>query len=60
MRVGDLVRHKWGTLSGMGIITMIIPYFRGDTKAHVLWCAGKKSDVIVIRTKSLGVISESR
>ena len=60
MKVGDLVKHKWGTISGTGIITLIIPYFKGDTKAHVLWTSSKNSNVIVVRTKNLGVINECR
>ena len=60
MKVGDLVKHKWGTISGTGVIALIVPYFRSDTKVHVLWSSSENSNVIVIEAKNLGVINESR
>jgi len=60
MNVGDLVKHKWGTISGTGIITLIVPYFKGDTKIHALWTSNGVSKTIVIAAKNLGVINENR
>lgn len=58
MKVGDLVKHKWGTISGTGVITLIVPVFNRDTKVHTLWTSNKNSKVIVIAAKNIGVISE--
>ena len=59
MKVGDLVKHKYGTLQGMGVILSIRPF--DDRAARALWTS--QGQVIVherLSTRFLEVISESR
>ena len=59
IRVGDLVRHKHGTMRGSGIILSIRPF---DGKAvRVLWTArGKTQMHEEVATRYLEVISGDR
>ena len=59
MKVGDLVKHKYGTLEGSGVILSIRPF---DWKAAcVLWTAHGQTKIHEeIATRYLEVINESR
>ena len=57
MQVGDIVKHKYGTLQGTGIILSIRPF---DWKqARVLWTAHGQTAVHELATRYLEVINES-
>ena len=59
MQVGDIVKHKHGTLQGTGIILSIRPF---DWKAaRVLWASHGQAQVHEeVATRYLEVINESR
>ena len=59
MQVGDLVKHRNGTMQGSGIILSIRPF---DWKAaRILWTAHGKTQVHEeVATRYLEVINESR
>ena len=58
MKVGDIVKHKHGTMQGLGIILSIHPF---DWKAaRMLWTAHGQTRVHEeVATRYLEVISES-
>jgi DNA-binding LytR/AlgR family response regulator len=58
VQVGDLVKHKYGTMQGSGVILSIRPF---DWKqARVLWTTHDQAEVYELETRYLEVINESR
>jgi len=58
MQVGDLVRHKFGTLEGAGIVLSLRE--SGQTTARIVWAAHGQAKVFNMATLFLEVISENR
>ena len=58
MKVGDLVKHKYGTMQGFGIILSIRPF---DWKAaQVLWSSYGQAHIHEeVATRYLEVINEA-
>mgnify|MGYP001157417310 CR=1 FL=1 len=62
MLVGNLVKHKYGTLQGTGLVLEVLPYDPawdrpGQQRFRVLWTAHGKSHVHTINDTYLQVIS---
>ncbi len=59
MKTGDLVKHKYSTMQGSGVILSIRPF---DGKAaRILWTAHGQSKIHEeVATRYLEVISEGR
>jgi len=59
MKVGDLVKHKYGTMQGTGVILSIRPF---DWKAaRILWTSHGQTQVHEeVATRYLEVINENR
>jgi len=57
MKVGDLIRHKYGTLQGSGVVLR-----PRDSNGRVLaaWTAHGRTTVHAVATMYLEVINESR
>ena len=60
MQVGDIVKHKYGTLQGWGVILKLIDLGPSRGWAHTTWTAHGQSKVHELASKYLEVISESR
>ena len=58
MKVGDLVKHKYGTLYGEGLILEWVESF--EPRAYLVWNCHGNTTFQNVATKSLEVISESR
>jgi len=63
--VGNLVKHKYGTLQGTGLVLAVLPYDPawdkpGALRIRALWTAHGKSHVHTIGDTYLEVVSESR
>ena len=58
MKIGDLVKHKYGTLYGAGLILKWAGSFH--PRAFILWNCHGHVTIQNISTKHLEVISESR
>jgi len=58
MKVGDLVKHQYGTMQGSGIILSIRPF--DGKRARTLWTVHGQSKIHEVLTRYLEVISESR
>ena len=58
MQVGDLVKHKHGTLQGSGVVLNLRT--QGWEVARIAWTAHGQTKVHDIATTYLEVISESR
>ena len=56
MKVGDIVKHKFGTLQGFGMILSIRPF---DWKAaRILWAAHGQTQILEeVATRYLEVIN---
>jgi hypothetical protein len=55
VEVGDLVKHKYGTMQGSGIILSIRPF---DWKAaRILWTAHGQTKMHEVATRYLEVIN---
>ncbi len=60
MKVGDLVKHKYGTLQGTGVILSMRPSLQLKA-ARVLWTAHGQTNVHEeLAIRYLEVINESR
>ncbi len=57
MKVGDMVKHQYGTLQGQGLVVQVFPT---PEKARVLWTAHGRTNVHEVATQWLEVISEGR
>ena len=57
MKVGDLVKHKYATLRGSGIVLSVEGAGR---RAYTLWTAHGQTKQQNVATRYLEVISESR
>ena len=57
MKVGDLVKHQYGTLKGSGII---FNYFPTIMTARILWTAHGQTKIHEVATRYLEVINESQ
>ena len=53
MKVGDLVKHQYGTLQGSGII---LHYFPTISTARILWTAHGQTKIHEVATRYLEVI----
>ena len=65
MQVGNLIKHKHGTLQGTGLVLGILPYDPawdrpGTKRIHALWTAHGKSKMHTLGDTYLEVVSESR
>jgi hypothetical protein len=59
MKVGDLVKHHYGTMRGTGIILSVRPF--DGKQARLLWnFPWRVTDVLEVETRYLEVINESR
>jgi hypothetical protein len=58
MKVGDMVKHKWGTLAGQGLIIERLTSF--EPRAYIMWNCHGNITMQNVATKFLEVISESR
>jgi len=56
MKVSDLVKHKWGTLAGYGIIVEWHSTF--EPRAYIMWNCHGNITMQNVATKFLEVISE--
>ena len=62
MKVGDLVKHKHGTLAGYGVILIAPPVSRGNTfptRLRILWHYHGDTSLQRIDRKYVEVISEA-
>ena len=57
MKVGDLVKHQYGTMRGSGIILSIRPF--DGKQARILWTAHGQTQIHEVATRCLEVINES-
>ena len=57
MKVGDLIKHKYGTLLGRGLVLGF-----NKNRCHIMWCCHGNSNVMLLNISSrwFEVISESR
>ena len=53
MKVGDLVKHQYGTIQGHGLVLQVFPT---PHQARVLWTSHGKTDVHEVATRYLEVI----
>ena len=65
MKAGDLIKHQYGTLQGVGIVLDVLPYDPswdrpGNQRVRALWTAHGKSHVHTIGDTYLEVVSENR
>lgn len=58
MKVGNLVRHRYGTLQGTGVILSIRPF--DGKRVRALWTAHGQTMMHELDTRYLEVINESR
>ena len=58
MKVGDMVKHQYGTLQGFGIVLSTRNADAG--RAQILWTAHGQTNMKDVATRYLEVISESR
>jgi hypothetical protein len=58
MKVGDLVKHKYGTLSGEGLVLKRLTSFH--PRAYLMWNCHGSITFQNVSTKFLEVISECR
>jgi len=58
MMIGDLVKHKYGTLYGEGLILKWLTSF--EPRAYLMWNCHGNITFQNVATKSLEVISETR
>lgn len=58
MKIGDLVKHQYGTLRGFGIILSTREADGGRTQA--LWTAHGQTKMQDVATRYLEVVNESR
>jgi hypothetical protein len=58
VKVGDMVKHKWGTLAGAGIVLQCLSSF--EPRAYIMWNCHGNVTFQNVATKFLEVVSESR
>ena len=58
MKVGDLVKHQYGTMHGSGVILSIRPF--DGKQARILWTSYDRTQIHEVATRYLEVINESR
>ncbi len=58
MKVGDMVKHQYGTLQGFGMILSIRPF--DGKQARILWTAHGQTAIHEVATRFLEVINETR
>ena len=58
MKVGDMVKHRYGTLQGFGIILSTRKADGG--RAQTLWTAYGQTKIQDVATQYLEVVSEAR
>ena len=58
MKVGDLVKHQYGTIQGFGVIISMRKSDGG--RAQALWTAHGQTKMQDVATRYLEVINESR
>ena len=56
MKIGDLVKHKWGTIYGLGIV-IERGIYAGNKDIKALWEDGR---VLTCKSYFMELISESR
>ena len=54
MKVGDLVKHQYGTMQGTGVVLSIRPF--DGKQARVMWTAHGETKVFEVLTLYLQVI----
>ena len=59
MKVGDLVKHQYGTMQGSGLI-IEMRYTGTGGRAQTLWTAHGQTKVVDVATRYLMVVHESR
>ena len=57
MKVGDLVKHKWGTLHGEGLILEQLTSF--EPRAYIMWNCHGNVTMQNVATKFLEILSEN-
>jgi len=60
MQVGDIVKHKYGTLQGWGVILKLIDLGPSRGWAHTTWTAHGQSCAQELASNYLEVVSASR
>lgn len=58
VKIGDLVKHKWGTLAGAGIILSTPRGLMLEPRAYIMWNCHGSVTFQNIATKFLEVVSE--
>ena len=58
MKLGDLVKHQYGTMQGTGVILSIRPF--DGKQARILWAAHGQNKIHQAATRYLEVINEKR
>ncbi len=57
MKVGDMVKHRYGTLQGHGLVIHVFPT---PEKVRALWTSHGRTNVNEVATRYLEVVSEAR
>ncbi len=60
MKVGDLVKHKFGTLQGTGIVLAVQPFEYHQQNATTLWTSHETTRQLTVASRFMEVINESR
>ena len=60
MKVGDLVKHKFGTLQGTGIVLDVQPFEYYQQNATTLWTSHGTTKQLTVATRFVEVINEGR
>ena len=60
MKVGDLIRHKHGTLQGTGLVTAVQPFPHHQQNVNAVWTAHGVTKEMNVASRFMEVINESR
>ena len=60
MKVGDLIRHKYGTLQGTGLVTAVQPFPHSQPNVNVVWTAHGVTKKMNVASQFMEVLNESR
>lgn len=60
MQVGDLIKHKHGTLHGTGIVLDVQPFEHRQQNVNALWTTHGETKEMNVASRFMEVVSESR